>query len=535
MKEALIPTAQEMAALDAFFMDQSGIRSLELMDRVGREIARRLDTYGIFTQLPPEFGRRTVVLVGPGNNGGDGLVLARCLREAHRVPVAVILTQSSGLSSDCQKMLSAYLSIGGECYVLDDNTNGNIRRIGRHRDYIASERPLRALFSRAAVIVDALLGTGQSGAPRGNIKNILGFVKDYRAHTPEQKTLYLSIDVPTGISGDSGEVFESAFKADITLTVQHLKLGMTQGSAPLHCGEILLIDGGIKVPEWRSQFVTVDSDVCNALPPRTGASHKGTFGHVLIIGGCEAMPGAGILASQGAFATGAGKVSQLRYSSTMGVPPEVMQIPVSSEVFTPSALSTLISRIEAGEFESVVIGPGLGTSDQTRDAVMSLLTTLHDRQIPCVLDADGLNIISATRAAQSNHLLRGMVLTPHLKEAARLLNVSTEAVQRDRVGSVQRLHDAFGATILLKGGGSLVWNGVEGRVNTVSAPFLATAGSGDVLSGVIGGLLAQRLSLLDAASFGMLLHGLAAKELGERPFGSSELAGEISRVLARMI
>jgi NAD(P)H-hydrate epimerase len=361
---------------------------------------------------------------------------------------------------------------------------------------------------------------------------LLKQLRNFREREKARSRTYIAIDIPTGVSGDTGEVFPSCFQADMTLTIQYRKLGMTQNQAPEQCGSIRLIDGAIRSSQWSSQFRLADSSALSKLPSRSAISHKGTFGHTLILAGCADMPGAGTLAALGAFASGVGKVSQLRFStSTSNPPPEVIHLSASGQNLSTADLANIVSRMETGSIQSIVLGPGIGTAPETADSVVSLLEAVANKGLPIVLDADALNLIAMYHCGDIKPLLRRAVMTPHVGEAARLLGITSEVVQRDRPATVRRLYEEYGATIMLKGGGSLAYDGKEGRVNLRGTGFLATAGSGDILSGVIGGFLAQGLSTIEAAQLGMYLHGEAAEHIGSRPMRASELARVISEVI----
>jgi hydroxyethylthiazole kinase-like uncharacterized protein yjeF len=246
------------------------------------------------------------------------------------------------------------------------------------------------------------------------------------------------------------------------------------------------------------------------------------------------MPGAGTLAALGAFASGVGKVSQLRFASTSSsFLPEVIHLSASGQHLSTADLTNIISQIDSGRVQSIVLGPGIGTAPETGDSIFSLLEIVEKKGLPIVIDADALNLISTYPHQQIKPLLRRAVMTPHAGEAARLLDTTTKEVQRDRPATVRRLCDEYGATVVLKGGGSLAYDGKEGRVNLKGTGFLATAGSGDILSGVIGGFLAQGLSTIEAAGLSMYLHGEAAEHIGARPLRASELALVIPELIGK--
>lgn len=531
MDDAYLPTASEMSALDSLYMRESGISSLELMERVGHEITRQLLLTDYRKATSSGAGKKTLVLVGPGNNGGDGLVVARLLRQQRQIPVTVVLTENNRLSPECQENLSRYLAAGGHCYVMQDRADF-LAPIHQNTSSSQAPKTLAELLLHTSFVVDGLLGTGQSGAPRGNVKALLAQLWNFREQEKADPRTYIAVDIPTGVSSDTGEVFPFSFRADTTLTVQHRKLGMTQNQAPQQCGRIRLINGAIRSSQWSCQFRETNSSPLCKLPHRTAISHKGTFGQTLILSGSADMPGAGTLAALGAFASGVGKVSQLRFASTnSSFLPEVIHLSASGQYLSTPDLTNIISQIDSGRVQSIVLGPGIGTAPETGESIFSLLEIVEKKRLPIVIDADALNLISTYQSHPIKPLLSRAVMTPHAGEAARLLGITSEEVQRDRPATVRRLYDEYGATVVLKGGGSLAYDGSEGRVNLTGTGYLATAGSGDILSGVIGGFLAQGLSTIEAAELGMYLHGKAAEHIGLRPLRASELARVIPEVI----
>lgn len=524
MDDAYLPTASEMSALDSLCMRESGISSLELMERVGHEITRQLVLTIYRKPTSSVAGKRTLILVGPGNNGGDGLVVARLLQQRRHIPVTVVLAENARLSPECKVNLSRYLALGGHCYRVQQNTDC-LLPIHQSSSGSLAPKTLDELLLHTSFVVDALLGIGQNGAPRGNIRGLLEQLWKFRERDEADKRTYIAVDIPTGISGDTGEVYPLSFQADTTLTVQHRKLGMTQNQAPEQCGSIRLIDGAIRSSRWNCQFRVADSSALCKLPQRTAISHKGTFGQTLILAGSADMPGAGTLATLGAFASGVGKVSQLRFASTSSsFLPEVIHLSASAQHLSTADLTNIISQIDSGRVQSLVLGPGIGTAPETGDCIFSLLEIVEKKGLPIVIDADALNLISTYPRQQIKPLLSRAVITPHAGEAARLLGTTPKEVQRDRPATVRRLYEEYRATVVLKGGGSLAYDGKEGRVNLKGNGFLATAGSGDILSGVIGGFLSQGLSTIEAAGLSMYLHGEAAEHIGARPLRASELA-----------
>ncbi|MCB0329685.1 MAG: NAD(P)H-hydrate dehydratase [Bdellovibrionales bacterium] len=515
-----------MAELDQLVMKEQEISSSMLMERVGQEIARRFTLHIRKDELPNGGrieNRRVLVLVGPGNNGGDGLVVARHLIQTRRYPVSVVLVGAKKLSDDCRLNLVRLLDLNQPVF----GFGGNVE--DPHIPLMKDEA-FERLFFRSGIIIDALLGTGQSGPLRGPLFELVSTVQRLRTESPSQKKLFLSIDIPTGVSGDTGQVFSPSFDADLTFTVQHQKFGMTQGAARKRCGKVLPIEAGIRSPHWRPNFFATSRESLKDLPPRSATSHKGTYGHVLVLGGSKKMPGAASLSSIGASSTGAGKVTQVVFDSGIAIPPEIMRIPLTGNFLDPNNITDILSRVERGEFQALVVGPGLGTAEATLEAFEKLLSVLTRINCPTVIDADGLNLLSCLGLTKRLAKARNFIITPHPGEAARLLGLQTALVVEDSSSAVKQLHLQYGAVSLLKGAGTVIWDGKTGAVNTTGTGFLATGGTGDVLAGMIGGFMAQGLSPFKAGCLGAFLHGKAAEELGNHPFPASVL-GDVARNL----
>ncbi|MDT0448870.1 NAD(P)H-hydrate dehydratase [Streptomyces hesseae] len=431
------------------------------------------------------YGARVALLVGSGDNGGDALYAGARLARRGAGVTAVLLTPDRAHAGGLRALRSA----GGRVTTADG------------ADGEAGVRAVR----RADLVVDGIVGIGGKGALREPAQELVAAAEG---------ALIVAVDLPSGVDADTGEVPGAAVRADATVTFGTYKPGLLIDPAREHAGALRPVDIGLGpwLPSEPDAEALQHADVAGLLPRPEAESDKYRRGVVGIVAGSARYPGAAVLAVAGALAGGAGAV---RYAG-----------PAADAVIArfPETLVTTGPPAKAGRVQAWVIGPGLGDGPEARQALVDVLTS----DVPVLVDADGLRLLDpqAVRARSAETLL-----TPHAGEAAALLGLSREEVEASRLSSVRALADRFGATALLKGSTTLVADGTHAvRVNPTGTPWLATAGSGDVLSGLTGSLLAAGLSTRDAASVGAYLHGLAARELGNAPITSLAVAEELRRV-----
>ena len=486
MNTTALYTVAQVRAFDRAAIDTHGIAGYELMQRAAAAAFAHL------RKRWPQAGR-IVVLCGSGNNGGDGYVLAR-LALAAGFDVGAVAAQPVRAGGDAARAYAAWIQAGGRAM---DATSA---------------------LPDADVYVDALFGTGLTRAPQGIALDLIEQVN--RAKRPT-----LALDVPSGVDADTGNVPGSAVVAAATITFVARKRGMFTGAARDHCGDIALDDLAIPAAAFAgvsADAVLLDADtIAASLPPRAPNAHKGKFGHVLAIGGDLGMGGAIRLAGEAALRAGAGLVSVATRAEHVGAlnaaRPELM----ASGVGGPQELETLLQRATV-----IALGPGLGQ----RAWGHALWHTAIAAGKPVVLDADGLNLL----ARDPLSLPANTVLTPHPGEAARLLECDTRAIATDRFAAARELARRHQCVIVLKGAGTLVAT-PHGEVAVCpwGNPGMASGGMGDVLTGVIAGLLAQGLDAYRAACIGVALHAragdIAARE-GECGLLASDLFGPL-RVL----
>jgi hydroxyethylthiazole kinase-like uncharacterized protein yjeF len=441
-------------------------------------------------------GRKSVlVLAGPGNNGGDGFVLARQLKSWWYRVTVLFAGERARLPTDARAAHDAWLAADG---------------------HVLRELPAE----RFDLVVDALFGIGLEREIEGQWAELIAYVN-------RQPAPVLALDIPSGLHGDSGRVLGHAVEADHTATYIALKPGLLTLDGPDHAGELHVFDLGLDAESLhRAPGRVIGSALLReALPTRRRNSHKGTYGTVGIVGGAPGMTGAALLAGRAALRLGAGRIHVGMLDA------EAPHVDVQqAELMLRDAAA--VSAMEA--LTCMVVGPGLGQSAQAH----GLLASALERKLPLVLDADALNLLAADDALRRSCAARsaGTVLTPHPAEAARLLAIETAQIQHDRIAAAVKIADRYGCACALKGTGTVVaipdW---PWFINTTGNAGLASAGMGDVLSGILGALLAQGVEPASAVLAAVHLHGLAADTLLEDGIGPIGMTGSEVTDAARAI
>ncbi|MBA2352366.1 MAG: NAD(P)H-hydrate dehydratase [Pseudomonadota bacterium] len=452
--------------------------SISLMELAGRAAAERArELLGQGNQ-----GNAILVLAGPGNNGGDALVAARWLKSWWFDVSVVFFGNTAKMTGDAASAMQAF-QVGGNA--------------------VSSEIP-PGCFD---LIIDGLFGIGLR-------REVSGFYADIITRANAIEAPVLALDIPSGLDADTGSVPGTAIRADETITFLGLKPGLLTGDGPDYCGNVRLETLNVDAPEFCSTRgrLIAPSLFSGALSSRPVNSHKGLYGNVGVIGGACGMLGAALLAGRAALRLGAGKVY-------LGVLAEHFSVdPAHPELMFGEARDVL--ELEA--LTCLVLGPGLGQSDEAHELLASALS----RSLPLVLDADALNLISALQPLQNTLRARAQsaitgaaaaatILTPHPGEAARLLGCSTSDVQRDRLKAARAIADRYKSHVVLKGAGSIcVMPDERWYINPTGNPGMAAGGMGDVLSGMLGALLARAgASPDDALLCGVFVHGAAADDL----------------------
>ncbi len=498
-----LPDAATMRAVDGWAVQQRGVASLDLMERAGAGVAR------IAEARDPDGA--VLILCGKGNNGGDGLVAARLLRQAgHQVRVLCTVAAEE-LAGDARANLER---LPGEPPV----------------QLLAGSATIAEELDRARVVIDALLGTGFDGAPRGVVAEAIERINEASGDV-------VSVDVPSGVDASSGVVRGAAVRASVTATFHCSKPGLWIHPGKAHAGEVRKIEIGIpRGAPLDCDVGLISERVLHELPRRAASSTKFSSGHVVVAGGSRGLSGAPRMASLAAMRTGAGYVTACvptaLESILAGAAMELMTrgLPEMDGGLTPAGVS-LAQEATRGS-GALVLGPGLGRSD---DALAFARELAREAGVATVLDADGLNAhagrlgeLGERRGEQQQgtgeptSARARMVLTPHAGELGRLLQCDSKEVERERLRLVRVAAQQARAVVVLKGDDTLVADpsGLT-AVSPGASPALATAGTGDVLSGVIAALLAQGLDDFTAACAGVWVHASAGR-LAARAGGAPE-------------
>ena len=516
-----LTTSAEMRTLDRLAIERFGIPEVVLMENAAQNLAR-----AVLEHWPLRQGSNIIILAGPGQNGGDGLALARIFSGRGHAPQVFLVKEQAR-------------NPGGAAAV----NLAVVRNLGLPLTTIESETAVLPSWAEADLVVDALFGTGLDRpltSPSARVLTSLGQAKK----NLKDRLRILAVDLPSGLSGDNGRWWGPPCPADLTVTLGFPKMGLYLGQGPEAAGKILVGDIGLTpamVESAPPQGRLSDPDEMRGLlPSRPLTGHKGSFGHVLLAGGAQGKTGALILAAEGALRSGVALVTVLHPASLRTVYEikltEAMTLELPEE--RPGELA-----VEAGEVilgyaqnrQALLLGPGLGLGHEAAAAVCRVVEAA---EIPLVLDADAL-----TALAGQPELVKGcrrpVILTPHPGEAARLLGLSPADIQADRLGSARCLAERSGAVVILKGHNSLICD-PEGHfyLNTTGGPHLAVGGSGDLLAGLVAGLLAQGMAGFQAAALAAWVHGRAGDLTRDKegPWGATPtgFAAILPRVWAEL-
>jgi hydroxyethylthiazole kinase-like uncharacterized protein yjeF len=507
--------------------DAAGLTYAEMMENAGRGIAEV-----ILERWPDMEGMRVAILVGSGNNGGDGLVVGHYLAEAGAEVSAYLTRDRTQEDFNFNRLKDRAKTISS---ILEDPRKSK----------------LKSMLKNADVIVDAVLGTGFSLPLKGNAKELLNTASKELGKLKKRPRI-IAVDCPSGLDCDSGAIAEGTLFCDLTVSLAASKTGLHRFPGAEAVGELIVI--GIGIPEDQKELASVELELATRetvrpwLPPRPRSAHKGTFGRALIVAGSINYPGAAALAGRGAYRVGAGLV-------TLAVPspvqpliapqlPEVTWIVLPHEMGVIAESAAPLLQREFGQTQALLLGPGLGLETETLSFIKRLFAReadisrpqigfvressrdqkVDEFQLACVVDADGLKLL--TQIPDWPKLLPELsILTPHPGEMAVLTDVDKEEIQEDRVGAAKRWAEVWGHIVVLKGAFTVV-TAPDGRsaIMPFATPALASAGTGDVLAGAIAGLRAQGVAPFEAAALGAYIHGRAG-----------EIAGKIHGTLAGVI
>jgi hydroxyethylthiazole kinase-like uncharacterized protein yjeF len=490
-----LPDAAHQRALDEWAIDERGIPGVELMERAGTGLADL-----VLARAPRG---RVDVVCGKGNNGGDGFVCARRLRELGREVQVLLLGDAQELQGDAR---TNYERLPGP----------------------APQRFSADALNGASAIVDAILGTGSTGEPRESAAGAIAAVNQVLA-----QTTVLACDVPSGVDASTGEVAGEAVRAQATATFHAAKPGLWIAPGKDHAGEVSVIDIGIPPGGPGEDSVgLISHGVTQGIPRRGRESTKFAAGSVLVCGGSIGLTGAPSMASEAAMRAGAGYVTALVPRSLNPVFEsrllEVMTVPLPDEEGSLTAAAAELVLERSARADALILGPGLGRQAGSFELARRLAA---ESRLPLLLDADGLNAHAGALASLAARP-GGTVLTPHAGELARLLESDGSAVAARRLHSARRAAAQAAAVVVLKGDDTIVAH-PDGRcaVSRGGASALATAGTGDVLSGVIGAYLAKRMDPFHAASAGVLVHATAGRLAAERLGSEGVIARDVIEAL----
>ncbi len=509
-----VATAQIMQELDRETITTMGIPGLVLMENAGRGTVSSM--FRAFENLSE---MRVAILAGRGNNGGDGFVIGRTLLNMGVEVKVYLLSDPDRLEGDALTNFEIYEKLGAPLEKIPD-----MEAFESHREEI----------SRFDLFVDAILGTGLRGKVRGFYKNVIDFLNQSTGPV-------VSVDIPSGLDSDTGKPLDACVRASLTTTLGLPKIGQLIYPGANYAGSLDVIDIGIPFSMIEAKSIPynliIPGMLRGLLEPRAPDSHKGHFGHLLVLAGSAGKTGAAAMTCEAAMRVGAGLV-------TLGIPSSlnsIMEIKLT-EVMTAPLKETESQSLDEDCLEEMMdlsmgkdllcIGPGLSTHPSTKRLVIGLL---RNSSLPMVIDADGINAIVDDPGSLSD--AKGPIaLTPHPGEMARLLFCSVKEVQEDRIGKTRGLADKLGVHVVLKGARTIIAEpGGEIHINPTGNAGMAAAGVGDVLTGILSGLICQGLPFSDALCLGVYLHGHAADKLvkkrGERGLMATDLLEDLPGAL----
>ncbi len=499
--------ASQSRELDRISQEKYGIPSYSLMTRAGEAVADAL------VERFPDGVTDVLVVAGKGNNGGDGFVAARRLIQDGFAVRAVLLGRASDLKGDAARAHAEFRACGGK--LIEASAESNLEA---------------AMSRQPSAVIDAIFGTGLNAEVKDGPRRAIEIVNSFAVPT-------VAVDIASGVNSDTGAVMGVAIRASLTVTFGFAKFGHVSYPGAGQTGELLIVDIGfapraIEEIAPRGRFLE-RSDLQHLIRPRTENSHKGMYGHPLVIAGSRGKSGAVLLASRGALRTGAGLVTAAMPESIQPIvaagQAELMTESIADRdghfdgAHAPDALKMLLDGKNA-----LIVGPGIGVSDDTKRLIEWLISDACEPERPMLIDADGLNALAAIGCENLKRARGSVVLTPHPGEASRLLGVKTTAINDDRVSAARTLAERTGATVLIKGARSVIAS-PDGDiyVNSTGNPGMSTPGMGDALSGIVGAMLGQHMRPLDALALGVFLHGYAADRVAARMGRIGYIAGDL--------
>ncbi len=513
-----VVTAAQMREMDRKTIEEVGIPGVVLMENAGAALVDAIRGKTGYLE-----GLRVNIFAGKGNNGGDGFVVGRLLQNGGAHAVVYLVADFDDLKGDAKINAHAFRAMGGKIKELTSE-----KRI----------RNFKLKFMHTQVVVDALMGTGATSAPKGFFTDVIEIMNS-------RGSLKVAVDAPTGVLSDGGTIPGAYFKADLTVTFGAAKVGLVTYPARSAVGELVTAD--ISIPKVVyddspcAAFLLEDKDISPLLPSRVADSHKGTFGHLLVIGGSPGMGGSVALACAGAMRIGAGLVTAAVPDGMVSVYEtgfrEMMSIALNATAHGSIADSGFARLDEFSKGKNaILLGPGLSLNASTKEFVKKAVSRIN---LPMVIDADALTLIG-----EDIEFLRDRkaptVITPHPGEMGALTGQTSASVQENRLECAKEYAAKSGAVVVLKGAGTVTADPSRRAViNTTGNHGLASGGSGDALSGMIGGLIAQGGDPFDSAIAAVYIHGKTADDYAEteadpRGFTASDLVEMIPKTLHKL-
>jgi ADP-dependent NAD(P)H-hydrate dehydratase / NAD(P)H-hydrate epimerase len=514
-----VTTAQQMQEMDRKAIEIYGIPGIVLMENAGRGA-----TEAIVDAFPDLLKRRVAIFSGKGNNGGDGFVIARYLQNLGASVKVFLLAEPKALRGDAETNLRIFLKMKGE--VLPVPSTKEFRLVNKD-------------LEQFDLLIDAIFGTGLDSEVRGYYRDVID-----RLNALQRPIV--AVDIPSGLDANTGKPLGAAIRASLTVTFGLPKIGHLISPGIEYAGELKIVDIGFPgrlVEETKTQTHLIDREEIrrHLSQPRRPDAHKGDYGHLLVLAGSVGKTGAAAMACEGAMRMGAGLV-------TLGIPKSlnaIMEVKLT-EAMTEPLPETPNQTLSLKAFDSIlrlcenkkalVIGPGMGTLKETQSLILRLIKAVD---LPVVIDADGLTAL-ATQPKMLPLANSSLVLTPHPGEMARLIGSTAREVQGDRIGVARDFSRSGRLHLALKGHRTLIAT-PQGEIfiNPTGNPGMASGGTGDVLTGMIGGLICQGVDLLSSLQISVYLHGLAgdrvAREKGEKSLVATDILKKIPEVLQREV
>ncbi len=525
-------TGSQMKAIDSYTISQVGIPALVLQERAALCVADAVKEAWAETGIGTHPSDAIWAVCGSGNNGADGIAAARILHN-QGYPVHIVLAGDQGRGTEefyAQKRIAETLGVPMTVWQPEQREDWSRLASG-------------SAAGTCRVLVDAVFGVGLSRPVEGSLRDVIDRMNQVQAET------VIAVDLPSGIHSDNGQVMGAAVRADVTITFGYEKLGTALYPGRSYAGRVTVCDIGFSGPEfWRKDgekpgihgerlAVTCDETDLFRAPMRPEYSNKGTFGKILVVAGCETMGGAAYLSALAAYRMGAGlvKIMTVPENSAMATQrlPEAMLTWYSPEEIlqTPEQVPRRVEA-ECAWADVIVLGPGIGKGPETERLVREFLMNSY---VPMVLDADGLNAV-ARHPGLTQYFTENIIITPHPGEMSRLINMPVEQLKEDLIAAASSYSGLHGITCVLKDAAT-VTAGRDGQcsVNESGNSCMAKAGSGDVLTGILAGLLAQGVEMWEAASLGVFIHGLAGDRLREKNGAYGMLARELADEAAQVM